>query len=365
MILHAYFARRFASTFLLVLGIFIGVLLLIDLVEQVRRFAGDGVPFRALIGLTMLSVPQTLYTILPLITIIAALTLFLSLARTSELVVSRASGRSAIKSLYGPVAMILVFGIAAVAAYSPVVTAAAARYDRVSDSLRGVVAPALSFGDEGIWLRQTDGQGGRIVIAADALGAEETELRDVTFYRFFESGVARERIEAASARLADGEWTLRDAKRWDFSLPNPEADARTFDIWHVPSGLSADYIADSFADPDEISLWELPGFIDDMEAAGFSAQRHRVHFHSELSSPLMLTAMMLVGAAFTMRHTRFGRTGAMVFAALATGFGLFFLRDFAQILGENGQISAVLAAWGPPVASLCLPLGLILHWEDG
>ena len=365
MILHAYFARRFATTFLMVLGIFLGVLLLIDLVDQVRRFAGDDVAFAALVGLTLLSVPQTLYTILPLITIIATLSLFLTLARTSELVVSRASGRSAIKALYGPVAVMLLIGIGAVAAYNPIVAAASARYEQLSDRLRGVPAPTLSVGDEGVWLRQADGQNGRTVIAAAAMAGGGTELRDVTFYRFDASGTARARIEAATATLADGEWTLRDAKRWDFTLPNPEAEARHFDAWYVPSGLSADYIADSFDDADEIPIWELPGFIGDMKAAGFSPQRHLVYFHSELASPLMLTAMMLVGAGFTMRHTRFGRTGSMVLAALASGFGLFFLRDFAQILGENGQISPILAAWGPPVASLCLPLGLILHWEDG
>lgn len=365
MILHAYFARRFAATFFLVLGIFLGVLLLIDLVDQVRRFEGDGVSFPALVGLTLLSVPQTLYTILPLITIIATLTLFLTLARTSELVVSRASGRSAIKALYGPVAVMLLIGTVAVAAYNPVVAAATRQYDRMSDRLRGIPAPTLSVGEEGLWLRQADGMGGRTVIAAEAMGAGGTELADVSFFRFDAEGTVRARVDATSATLADGQWALRDAKRWDFTLPNPEVDARLFATWNVPSDLSADYIADSFADPEEIPIWELPGFIADMEAAGFSPQRHLVYFHSELATPLMLTAMMLVGAGFSMRHTRFGRTASMVLAALGTGFGLFFLRDFAQILGENGQISPILAAWGPPVASLCLPLGLILHWEDG
>jgi lipopolysaccharide export system permease protein len=66
-----------------------------------------------------------------------------------------------------------------------------------------------------------------------------------------------------------------------------------------------------------------------------------------------------------MRHTRFGRTGQMVMAALGMGFGIYFIRNFAQILGENGQIPVVLAAWSPPVAAILLSLGLLLHLEDG
>lgn len=85
----------------------------------------------------------------------------------------------------------------------------------------------------------------------------------------------------------------------------------------------------------------------------------------ELAQPLLLAAMVLIGASFTMRHTRFGRTGVMVLSALGLGFSLFFIRNFAQILGETGQLPIAMAAWGPPVAAVLLPLGLVLHWEDG
>lgn len=85
----------------------------------------------------------------------------------------------------------------------------------------------------------------------------------------------------------------------------------------------------------------------------------------ELAQPIFLVAMVLVSAAFTMRHTRFGRTGAASLAATMIGFGLYYVRNFAQILGENGQIPIELAAWAPPVASVLFALGLILNTEDG
>jgi lipopolysaccharide export system permease protein len=47
------------------------------------------------------------------------------------------------------------------------------------------------------------------------------------------------------------------------------------------------------------------------------------------------------------------------------GFGIYFVRNFAQILGENGQIPVSLAAWAPPVAAILMALGLLLHLEDG
>ena len=43
--------------------------------------------------------------------------------------------------------------------------------------------------------------------------------------------------------------------------------------------------------------------------------------------------------------------------AVLLGFGIYFIRNFAQILGENGQLNALAAAWVPPVASVLLALG--------
>jgi lipopolysaccharide export system permease protein len=41
------------------------------------------------------------------------------------------------------------------------------------------------------------------------------------------------------------------------------------------------------------------------------------------------------------------------------------LRSFAQVLGENGQIPILVAAWSPPIAAALLALSLLLHLEDG
>ena len=364
MILHLYFARRYATTFLFVAAIFFGIILLVDLVDQVRRFEGSGISFPGIVGLTLLSAPQTIYTILPLLVIVTTLALFLNLSRTSELVVTRASGRSAFRSLIGPVVVTLLIGALAVAALNPISASTARQYDLMAERLSGGGGSALSVGSEGIWLRQR-GETGQIVIQARRADENGTVLRGVSFFGFDGIGDPTTRIEARTARLEPGQWILGDAKTWDFSTPNAEASARRIDRMTVPTSLTAERILHSFGDPATLGVWNLPAFIDDLREAGFSAQRHTVYLQMQLSLPVLLVAMMLVGAAFTMRHSRVSRTGLMVLLALTLGFTLFFIRNFAQILGEEGQIPVLLAAWGPPVAAVLLPIGLLLHWEDG
>jgi lipopolysaccharide export system permease protein len=50
MILDAYIARRFFFSFLGVLGIFFILLVLFDMVEQLRRFGGTDATFGAISG---------------------------------------------------------------------------------------------------------------------------------------------------------------------------------------------------------------------------------------------------------------------------------------------------------------------------
>lgn len=365
MILHFYFARRFLRSFLLVMAAFMAILVMIDLVDQLRRFSGTDAGFDAILGLTLLRVPDGLYQILPLIVILATLAMYLGLARTSELVVTRAAGRSAIDSLGAPLAVAVIIGALGVALINPIIAATERQYERLSTQYITGEARVLSVSPDGLWLRQGD-ENGQTVLRAVRSNLDGTELYGVTFISFGPDGRSTQRIEAASARLNPGEWEIEDAKIWRFSSGvNPETTAEELARTTLPTTLTRSQILDSFGEPSAIPIWELPAFIGRLEDAGFSARIHRVWFQTELATPLFLAAMVLAGAVFTMRHTRFGRTGLMVLFALGLGFSFYFLRNFAQVLGENGQIPVLLAAWGPPVAAVMLPAGLLLHLEDG
>jgi lipopolysaccharide export system permease protein len=365
MILHRYFARRFLTSFLLLTVVLYALVALVDIVDQARRFSDSDVSFAQLLQLTLLNTPQTINLILPLIMILATVALFISLARTSELVATRAAGRSGIRALIAPVTVALIIGGLAVVMLNPIVAGTTKRYSELSQEYRTGGTASFSISTEGLWLRQGDDQG-QTVIRAGRTNADASVLLDVTFLAYSPNGGPSGRIEAESAALQDGGWTLTNAKAWPL-VPgvNAEGNAVRHDTLIVPSSLTLERIRESIGEPNAVSIWDMPTFIKQLEDAGFSARRHRVWFQSELARPLFLVSMVLVASAFTMRHTRFGGTGVAVLTAVLLGFGLYFIRSFAQILGETGQIPIILAAWATPVASVLLAMGLLLHAEDG
>lgn len=365
MILTLYFARRFLWSVTQVFLIFFGILLLIDMIDQLRRFSDAGIGLAKAGRLALLNVPGSMYRILPLILVMGAIANFLGLARSSELVVVRAAGRSGLRFLLTPLAVALVLGLLAIALFNPLVAATSKRYDAERAALGQSGGSVLSVSDTGLWLRQGS-EVGQTVVQAARSGPDGTELFGATFLTFGPEGQPIARIEAETARLGAGGWTLTGIKSWNLLDPNPELTATTdAGPFTIASDLTPERIRDGFGSPSDIAIWQLPGYVGALERAGFSSLAYRLWFQMELAQPLLLAAMVLVAAGFTMRHVRFGGTGRMVLYAMLSGFGIFFLRNFAQAMGDTGQIPIALAAWGPPSIAFMMSLGFLLHLEDG
>ena len=363
MTLDTYFARRFLWVFGLIVMIFVAMLFLIDLIDKMQDFPDK--TFGAVFKLVVLHAPSKNYEIMPLLIVLSTVTLFVRLARSSELVVVRAAGRSGLRSLAAPIAMALLIGIVSVTMLNPIVSATAKRYGDLRSLYVGAGQRALVIAEDGLWFRQADREG-QSVIHAERASSDLSVLFDTTFLKFDPAGEPTLRINASTARLSDGEWSLRDTKTWSLrGTDNPEAQAVKAARTTLPSSLTHDQIVDSFGKPEYISIWQLPAFIAQLEQARFSARRYVMWFQMELARPLFFMTLVMLSAAFTMRHARLSNTGLSVLSAVILGFGLHYIRNFAQILGENGEIPVILAAWAPPVAALMLATGILLHMEDG
>lgn len=373
--LDLYYARRFTQWFLIISAVLMTLVVLIDLNEQIRRFDSLDLGAARLLGLTLLNAPAAFSEFLPLIMILTTIVLFVGLARSSELVVTRAIGRSGIRALAAPAFVALLIGGVAVSMLNPIAAATTNRFKSLSESYRNGGPSVLSLSGEGLWLRQGSAAGQSVIHAngyegagvSSAAGEEDTiTLHDVTILDYAAGGGPVRQIVADSAQLRDGDWLLRGVKVWPLTPGlNPETGSREHEILILPTTLTTDRVRDTLGTADGISVYDLPATIRDLAEAGFSTKRYEVWLQTELARPFFLVAMVLVGAAFTMRHTRFGGTGLAVLTAVLLGFGLYFIRNFAQVLGENGQIPVALAAWAPPVASILLTIGLLLHAEDG
>ena len=370
--LWLYIARRFLLT---TLGAFTAVFVLVvvlDLVELIRSNTRGLADFGDLIGMALLHAPSITITAAPFTLLLAAMTAFAMLARSSELVVTRAAGVSVWRLIAPALACAAALGVFAFAVYNPLASAFATKFETLEQRFFDETSSRLAVSGDGLWLRQGGGDGQTVIRAKRASSTVE-RLWDVSIFQFDPSDRLYRRIDARTATLGDRSWQLGSVQRWDLSDvaegSRQRAMAATRPVkaeeMTIPTDLTAEHIQDSFAPPETIGFWKLPGFIALLDESGFSSNRHRLHWLRLLSQPVVFVAMVLIGAAFSMRHVRFGGLGYMALGCVTAGFGYFFLSDIANALGASGAVPVEIAAWAPPLSAVLLALGLLLHLEDG
>lgn len=358
--LSNYIAKQFAWRWL---GFFLalsGIILLVSSVDLFDRMSNkQGVDLAVVLKMVLLKMPFLSQEVMPFTVMFAAMASFWRLTRTHELVVTRAAGVSVWQFLLPVLGVAVLIGVATITVLNPVAATLLGRFEQIEARFSNSRNSALALSRSGLWLRQAD-QDGQSVIHATRVAPESMTLHGVIVFRFDSTDRFLSRIDAPRAELGKGVWHVYDA-----SLSEPGKQPRTAAAIDLKTDLTPAKILDSFAAPETISFWSLPGFIKLLEAAGFSAQRHSLQLHRLVAMPLLFAAMILLAATFSLRPQRRGRVGLVIISGMLAGFLLYFLSNFVFALGLSGKIPVLLAGWAPAGASMMLGIALLLHLEDG
>lgn len=355
-----YIVRQLLTRIAIVFGVCLGLIFVFNLIELLRRAANaEEASFALLSGMAVLQSPSVAEKALPFAVLFGAMWALLKLTRSNELVVARAAGVSVWQFLTPMILVGAVLGIFAVTVFNPVAATMISSFETYEAKyIRGRTS-LLAVSAGGLWLRQNTDSGPSVIHALRASGGGQ-RLEDVTVFQFQGTDVFVSRIDARTAVLQDGYWELSDAWRSGPNVPPVKLDTTT-----IETPLTVDQIQESFAAPETMSFWELPGFIETLEQSGFSATRHRLYLHALISLPMLLCAMIIVAATFSLRSVRFGGIAAMVGGCVLAGFVLYFLTDLALAFGLSGVLPPMFAAWAPAMLATLLALTSLLYLEDG
>ena len=358
--LALYFGRHYLMALLSVFIVLTVLAYSFDTVELLRRAANHpDASLDLVMQMSLLKLPSLTIKLFPFSTLFGSMLALSRLTRSQELTVARASGVSVWQFLFPGLAISFLLGAFVITVYNPVSSALLARYENIEARVLRGSSSILALSPGGLWLRDTDANG-QIVVHALRSAKQGVQLYDAILFYYNNKDQFIKRIDASSAHLEHGHWTLSKA-----IVSYPDHPAEWHDTLEVPTTLTPNRIQESFASPDTISFWQLPSFINTLEAAGFSAVRHRLHFYSLLALPVLLCAMLLVAASFSLRLARGGGIGFMLAGGVAVGFLFYFSVELMQPFGLNGTLPVPLAAWAPTAVFVMLGISRLFHLEDG
>lgn len=366
-LLGAYIARNFLLWFFVLLIVMLGVVMMFDTVELLRR-AGNkpAATLPIVLRMAAFKLPEVGQQIVPFVILFAGMMTLWRMTRSQELVVARAAGISVWQFMGVTVMVTLVLGVLQTTLINPLGAAMVKRYEALEARYLLGRPSSMDISSEGLWLRQQEEDRGQALIHAASVDTADFTLHDVMVIIVDAQDRYKGRLDAPLAVLQPpqngqrGYWLFNEG-----TLHRPERRAEPARDIRIRTDLTPDRIEESFASPETLSFWELPRFIATLEQTGFSALRHRIYWHSLLSQPLFFAAMLIVAAAFSLRQTRRGGTLLMVVAGIASGLVVFLCRNVILAFGSSGALPVWMAAWSPGLIALAVGLALLLHLEDG
>ena len=357
--LYRYLATQFLVGVGVVFSAFLFLIFSIDIVDLTNHTAGKHVPTSVLIGMVLLQMPDLGLKMLPFAVLLGGVFGFVRLSRSQELVAVRAAGVSAWNLLSPALSVAVVLGVFAVVALTPLTARMLEQYSSLEARYIRGQESQLDVSKNGLWLRQGDGEH-QSVIHAMRVAHQGTQLEDVIVFLYGANDRFLGRIDAHTAKLSPGAWTLANA--WVSGIEGAPAHHAAFSL---ATTLTPSQIQESFAPPETISFWNLPHFISMAEAAGFSATRYILYFDQLLLLPAMFAAMVFMAASFSLRLARLGGMGRVVLYSTMAGFGIYFFDSLTRALGESGILPVALAAAAPATVAILLGMMLVFHQEDG
>ena len=347
---------RLASRIGLVVGIFFGIILLVEFLDtgrfsQTAEIAGPwtstGLAFMSALRWSLLGLPVTV--------LIGAIVGLIDLHSHREMVIVSASGRSIWSAMRWPVLMILVFGVAV----TTVVDSFSIRIYQQLDAAQIGWGRAYGVQNRETWFSQTGADGDYMLYARSVLQGG-TELRDVSILRYLPTGETGTRIHADSAVLERGYWRIMDGTVLDVdSAPRPFAEMELATI-ATPSELSL-----KLGTAEDMSWFDLRRSLRAGITDPFARAAAETRFQKLNAVPFVLAGSLLIAFAFTGGYRRTGHYGWTMVYGIVLGLVVFVITEMADRAGSAGVLNPIAAAWGPALVAIVIGLTVILRKEDG
>ncbi|MBF0189036.1 MAG: LPS export ABC transporter permease LptG [Magnetococcales bacterium] len=339
-VLYRYLMNLYLTGFFKITGIFVGLFIVLDGADQIRRSAKlPNANWQDLILLILLRMPEYLFRFIPAIALMSTLLVLSRLVQNNEITVMRTSGVSIYRILIPFLLGGFFIALGQLFIHDQIIPrtnhAAQLLYDHMDNKLT-----INSKAGQDMWIRDRND-----IVHASASVYNKAML-DVTIFSFNDHHELVRRIDARKGELDAGQWMLIDGIEYRFG---DTIDSTTFmrRPWEVQ--LEVEQLNRATPQPNFLSIRQLWNYAERLNREGYDASAYLVVLQRKLSDSVITMSAILLAFPFSIRLSRMGGMTRSVLTGILVGFFLFVLVDLTTALGLGGRLPPVLAAWAPVV----------------
>jgi lipopolysaccharide export system permease protein len=352
-ILEKYIFRQFAKAFLFTSLAFVCLFILINMVEKLDEFMDKNLSLWEIAGYYLLSIPSTILIISPVSALLSSILVAGRLSFSSELPAIRSAGVS-MRQLLTPFlaggTLILFVNILNAWWIAPAAFTGKNTFEQHNFNKH----PSEPQQNRNIHVLEP----GNRIVSIGTLDLDCSTLSKVSIEEF--SGarlISRTDSDTMRYEPKNREWVMQNASTRIFTGEN-EAFHFTA-VKPVKLHLSPHSLAELNLQPDEMNIIRHYQYLSEKKRAGFSGlERSMVKFHNKIALPFASLIIILIGVPLSAKKKR-GSLASEISITLFAGFLFLGLQKTSAILGYQGVISPMLAAWLPNI--LFLGIGYIMY----
>jgi lipopolysaccharide export system permease protein len=332
--------------------LFVSANVLFKLTELINQL---GISLWTASKLFMLWLPGFIVYTFPLAILVAILVAFGRMSGDSELVAMYAGGIS-FRRLVVPMIVAGFVVSLTTAAFNEFIVPACNR--RADDMVRQATLHAGKQVEQGVFLKQmVDDKVVRLVYA-DRLDVENGEMIRPTIV-WFDKGrpIAITVAEYGRWQEKQGSWLFTEGTVR--SLRPDELVSTAFDNHLIDFHISPTQIARETRNPSGMTYEELKQYIGYVLSQRRPTRQLEVMLHQKFAIPFASLVFALIAPPLGVRSHR-GSSAIGLGIAILIGFGYYVIANYMSVVAQQGQLSALWAAWLPNILTGAIGVGLIL-----
>jgi len=334
-----YLIKSFWKILLYVTLCFFGLIIILNIFEELTFFRDTnvhpGYPFL----LTFLTSPSIVYETFPFIFFIATQFLFLKLMDKEELDIFKKISLSNFKIISILSLSSFFISILLITIFYNLSSNLKFMYLEMKNKYSGDNKYLAIVTENGLWIKDEIDNKINIINASKIEGQY---LKDVTINQFSDDYSILLNIVASEIDIQNNKWII---KRGSFSKINKGLKVK--ENVYFNSNFNAEQINKLFSDLTSLNIFELNKLKKNYGNLGYSVTNINIHLQKLVSYPFYLT-IMTVFSAVVMLNIR--RNNSKVFhIVMGTLFSvlIYYMNYFSSLLGQNGRLPETFSIWLP------------------
>lgn len=347
-----YFLKKFSSILINILLIFVIIVLIINLFEEINFFSNTDVGIMLPLGLSLLNAPSVIYEMLPFIFLISTQFFFMHLQKNEELTALRYFTLTNIQVLKNLSVISFGLGLIAVIFFYNFSSILKHNYLEIKNQYSNDNKYLAVVTENGIWIKDEIKNVTSIINADKIIGKK---LINISVSQFDENFDLIRNITSEAADISNKKWILTNS-----IVVEENKSSEFITKMNILSSFDIDKINSMFSNLSSLTFIELFKLKSDYKEIGYSTNDIEIQIQKIYSYAFYLMIMTILSAVLMINISR--QKNAFINVVLGISFSviIYYINYFINLMGVNNTLPIILSIWLPIIIlALLTAIGLV------